>query len=89
MPVRIARFVSATVITAALVFPGSALAADPTPAGPPAAVSEWQVHLEHMRSMAGNLGTHVSGCVEMHGSMAGQLGPNGSMVEMMAGGMMR
>lgn len=86
---RIARLASAAVIAAALALPGAAFAADPEPVAPPAAVADWQAHLDHMRSMDGNLGSHVSGCVEMHGSMAGQLGPDGSMVEMMGGGMMR
>jgi hypothetical protein len=86
---RIARFASAAVIGAALALPGGAFAADPEPVAPPAAVADWQAHLELMRSMDGNLGSHVRGCVEMHGSMAGLLGPNGSMAEMMGEGMMR
>jgi hypothetical protein len=86
---RIARLASAAVIGAALALPGAAFAADPEPVAPPAAVADWQAHLDHMRSMDGNLGSHVRGCVEVHGSLAGHLGPNGSMVEMMGGGMMR
>jgi len=86
---RIVRLASAAVIGAALALPGAVFAADPEPVAPPAAVADWQAHLEHMRSMDGNLGSHVRGCIEMHGSMAGLFGPNGSMVEMMDGGMMR
>ena len=86
---RIARLASAALIGVALSFPVAALAADPAPVGPPAAVADWQAHLDHMRSMDDNLGRHVRGCIEMHGSMAGLFGPNGSMVEMMDGGMMR
>jgi hypothetical protein len=86
---RIARLAGGLALAAVLAVPGSALAADPTPAAPPANVTEWQAHLEHMRSMGGSLGEHVVDCVEMHGSLAGLFGPNGSMVEMMAGGMAR
>jgi hypothetical protein len=86
---RIARFASAAVIGAALVLPGAAFAADPEPVAHPAAVADWQAHLDHMRSMDGTMGSHVRGCIEMHGSMAGLFGPNGSMVEMMGEGMMR
>ncbi len=89
MPVRIARLASALALAATLAIPGSALAADSAPVGPPAGVSEWQAHLEHLQSMDGNPGIHVRDCVEAHGSMAGQFGPNGSMTEMMSGGMMR
>lgn len=86
---RIARFASAAVIGAALALPGAAFAADPEPVAPPASVADWQAHLDHMRSMDGTLGSHVRGCIASHGSMAGLLGPDGSMVEMMGGGMMR
>lgn len=89
MDLRLGRLAAAAVIGAALALPGAAFAADPTPAGPPAAVTEWGAHLDHMRSMDGNLGVHVRACLAVHGSMAGQLGPNGSMVGMMDGGMMR
>lgn len=91
MPVRITRLVAAAATAAVLVFPGSVLAADTTPAAVPVPVpvAEWQLHVRHMRSIDGNLGTHVRACVEMHGSMAGRFGPNGAMTEMMAGGMMR
>jgi hypothetical protein len=89
MPVRIARLASSLALAAVLAVPGSALAADSNPAAPPANVAEWQAHLVHMRSMGGNLGEHVRDCVEMHGSLAGMFGPDGSMVEMMAGEMMR
>ena len=89
MPVRIARLASALALAAALAIPGSAIAADSAPVGPPANVTEWQAHLEHMQPMSGNLGTHVGDCVGAHGSIAGQFGPNGAMVEMMAGGMIR
>jgi hypothetical protein len=89
MTIRLARLASAAVIGAALLIPGAAVAADPAPAGPPPSVVDWQVHLDHMQSMDGVPGDHVAACVAMHGSMAGMLGPNGSMVEMMDGGMMR
>jgi len=89
MPLRIARLASTVAVAAVLVFPGSALAADPAPVAPPAPVVDWQLHLEHMQSMEGNLGTHLREHVAMHGSLAGHLGPNGAMLEMMAGGMMR
>jgi hypothetical protein len=82
---RIARIATAAVIGAALALPGAAFAADPEPVAPPAAVADWQVHLDHMRSMDGTLGSHLRGCVEMPGSMAGHFGANGSMVEMMGG----
>jgi hypothetical protein len=85
---RISRLVSAALIGAALALPGSTFAGDPTPAGPPAAVGDWQAHLDHMRSMDGNLGTHGS-CTATHGSMAGLFGQNGALGGMMDGGMMR
>lgn len=68
---------------AALALPGVAAAAEPGPTAPPAPVVAWQAHLAHMQSMPGPFGAHVKACVAMHGSMAGQLGPNGAMVEMM------
>jgi hypothetical protein len=86
---RIARLAAVAAIGAALVLPAAVFAADPAPAAPPAAVTDWQTHLDHMRSMDGNLGGHVRGCIELHGSMAGLFGPSGAMVEMMDGGMMR
>ena len=86
---RFARLASAALIGAALALPGAAFAATPEPVAPPATAADWQAHLDHMRSMGGNLGSHVRGCIEVHGSMAGLLGPNGSMAEMMDGGMMR
>ena len=89
MKTRSARLAAAALLAVAFVIPGAALAADPDPAAPPAPVTEWQEHLDHMRAMDGNLGTHVQGCIEQHGSMAGLFGPNGAMVEMMSGGMMR
>jgi hypothetical protein len=64
-----------------LALPGATLAA------PPADVVAWQEHLDHMQAMGPNLGAHVGDCIAMHGSMAGQLGPNGTMVQDM-GGMM-
>jgi len=87
MHARIARLASAAAIAAALAIPGSAVAGEPT--APPAAVTEWRAHLAHMQSMAGPLGAHVVDCIEMHGSMAGLFGPNGSMTGMMSGRMMR
>lgn len=89
MQVRIARLATLAAIAAALAIPGSAVAADPSPAAPPPPAIEWQAHRDDMRSMSGKLRVHVRDCIEMHGSMAGRLGPNGSMVEMMDGGMMR
>jgi hypothetical protein len=89
MNLRTRRLAAAAVIGAALALPAVAFAADPVPAGPPAVVVDWQAHLDHMRSMDGAPGDHVAACADVHGSMAGMLGPNGSMVEMMGGGMMR
>ena len=89
MNVRVARLTAAAVAAAALALPAMAAAADPDPLGPPPAVIDWQVHLDHMRSMDGAPGDHVAACAEVHGSMGGMLGPSGSMVEMMGGGMMR
>jgi hypothetical protein len=89
MSVRLRRLAAAAVIGAALALPGAAFAADPAPVAPPPAIVDWPAHLDHMRSMDGNLGSHVRACVDMHGSMAGLLGPNGSMAGMMDGGMMR
>ena len=90
MKTRSARLAAVAVLAVAFVIPGAALAADPEPAAPPASVTEWQEHLEHMRAMgSGNLGAHVRDCVEAHGSMAGLFGPNGAMAEMMSGGMTR
>jgi hypothetical protein len=89
MDVRIARLTAAAVVVAALALPAMAAAADPDPVGTPPAVIDWQVHLDHMRSMDGTPGDHVAACAEVHGSMGGMFGPNGSMVEMMGEGMMR
>ncbi len=89
MNTRIARLTAAAVVVAALAIPAVAAAADPDPSAPPPAVVEWQVHLDHMRSMAGTPGDHVAACAQVHGSMSGMFGPNGSMGGMMDGGMMR
>jgi hypothetical protein len=70
-----------------LALPGATLAGEPAGSAAPAAVIAWQEHLDHMQAMDPNLGTHVRNCVEMHGSMADLLGPNGMMVQGM-GGMM-
>lgn len=86
---RFTRLAAAAALASALALPATAVAADPSPTAPPPSVVAWQAHLEHMRTMGPNLGAHVADCVALHGSMAGMLGPNGSMVEMMAGGMMR
>lgn len=86
---RLGRLAAAALIGAALAIPGAALAADPTPAGPPPTVADWRAHLDHMQTMDGVLGSHVADCAEVHGSMAGMLGPDGTMVGMMDGGMMR
>jgi len=82
---RPARLAAALAAAAMLALPGATLAVEPT--APPATVIAWQEHLDHMRAMGPNLGTHVRACVAMHGSMAGLLGPDGMMVEGM-GGMM-
>lgn len=86
---RIARLAAAAALVTAFAAPAMAVAADPSPTAPPASVVAWQVHRDHMRSMDGNLGTHLQACIDAHGSLAGQLGPNGSMVGMMGEGMMR
>jgi hypothetical protein len=83
-PHRAPRFAVLLAAAAALSLPGAAVAASPAPpATPPIAVVDWQTHLAHMQAMEGPLGLHVADCVAMHGSAAGLLGPNGSMVEMM------
>jgi hypothetical protein len=64
-----------------LALPGATLAGEPAASAPPAAVIAWQEHLDHMQAMGPNPGTHVRDCIAMHGSMAGQLGPNGMMVQ--------
>lgn len=84
---RPTRLAAAVALAAMLALPGATLAVEPTPSAPPAPVIAWQEHLDHMRTMDPNLGAHVRGCVAMHGSMAGLLGPNGMMVQGM-GGMM-
>jgi hypothetical protein len=89
MNVQIARLIAATAVVAALAIPAAAIAADPDPAGPPPAVVDWQIHLDHMRSLDGTPGDHIAACAQVHGSMSGMLGPNGSTAGMMDGGMMR
>jgi hypothetical protein len=80
---RPARLAAGVALAAALALPGASLAAGPAPIAPPADVVTWQEHLDHMRTMGPNLGSHVRDCIAMHGSMAGLLGPNGLMVAMM------
>jgi hypothetical protein len=89
MPIPLARLAAAAALAATLVLPGSVAAADSSPSAPPPAVVDWQTHLDHMRSMGGPLGLHVSECAAKHGSMAGMFGPDGSMMQVMDGGMMR
>jgi len=84
---RPARLAGALAVAAMLALPGATLATEPAASAPPAAVIAWQEHRDHMQAMGPNLGTHVRDCVAMHGSMAGQLGPNGMMAQGM-GGMM-
>lgn len=74
------RFALVAAVVTALALPTAAFAADPAP---PAPVVFWQTHLAQMQAMSGPLGAHVKDCVAMHGSMAGQFGPNGAMVSMM------
>ena len=88
MSISAARFATAAALAATLILPGSAVAADPPPSAPPAAVADWQTHLDHLLAMGGPLGLHLAECAAQHGSMAGMLGPNGSMIGMMDGGMM-
>jgi hypothetical protein len=85
MSPRRAHLATAVALAGALVMPGAVLAAKPDADAPPAPVVTWQKHLEHMRDMGPNLGSHVRDCVAKHGSMAGMMGPNGMMVERMAG----
>ncbi len=84
---RPTRIAGALAAAALLALPGATLAGEPAGSAPPAAVIAWQEHRDHMQAMGPSLGTHVRDCVEMHGSMAGLLGPNGMMVQGM-GGMM-
>lgn len=83
MHVRIARLAAVAALGATLALPAATAAADPALTAPPVDVQSWQAHLQMMRSMDPNLGAHVRGCIEMHGSLASQLGPNGAMLEMM------
>jgi hypothetical protein len=85
MQTRFVRLASALALAGTIALPGAATAAD---AARPTPVVDWQTHLSHMQAMPGPFGLHVVECIAMHGSMAGQLGPNGAMVEMM-GGMVR
>lgn len=89
MHARVTRLTAMIAFVTVLTMPGSALAADPAATGRPTDVARWQAHLAHMAAMPGTVGSHVGDCIAAHGSMAGQLGPNGTMTEMMAGGMMR
>ncbi len=82
---RLARLAALAALVGMLAVPAAALAADPSPSAPPANARAWQAHLDLMRAMGPNVGSHISDCVTMHGSMAGLLGANGMMVEGMAG----
>jgi hypothetical protein len=75
------RLAATIAVAGMLALPAATLAADPALTAPPATVVAWQEHLAHMRTMGPNLGAHVGDCIGMHGSMAGQLGPNGMMVQ--------
>ncbi len=81
MNARIARLAAA--LGAALALPAATSAADPAPTAPSSDVAGWQARLDLMGAMGPNLGIHLSECIEVHGSLAGQLGPNGSMLGMM------
>ena len=83
MHARIARLAAAVALGTVLTLPAATSAADPAPTAPPFDAEAWQAHLEIMRTMGPNLGTHLSECIELHGSLAGQAGPSGSMLEMM------
>jgi hypothetical protein len=82
MTSRITRTAAAAALGFALAIPGTAVAGDP-----PEKVADWQAHLAFMREMGPNFGQHIQECIDMHGSMAGLLGPNGAMTSMMAGHM--
>lgn len=82
-PIRRSRLALIVATAATLALPGAVAAAAPTPSAPPAAVVAWQTHLAHMQAMPGTFGAHVREHISMHGSMAGHLGPNGGMVDMM------
>jgi hypothetical protein len=89
MHARVTRLRAMIAFVSMLAMPGSALAADPGATGPPADVASWQAHLARMAAMPVTVGSHAGDCIAAHGSMAGQLGPDGAMAEMMAEGMMR
>lgn len=84
MHARIARLAAALALGAVLAAPALAAAADPAPVAAPDDVRAWQAHLEMMQTMGPNLGGHLRECIETHGSLAGQPGPNGWMLDMMA-----
>ena len=77
------RFALLLATATALALPGAAVAAEPAPSAPPAPVVAWQTHLAHMQTVPCPFGAHVREHIAMHGSMAGHLGPNGGMVDMM------
>lgn len=79
MTTRIARTAFAAVLGLTLAIPGTALAG-----GPPENVTDWQAHRDFIKAMGSNFGQHIQECIDMHGSMAGLLGPNGEMTSMMA-----
>jgi hypothetical protein len=83
MHARLARLAAALALGAVLAAPAVAAAVDPAPIAPSDDVQAWQAHLAMMQTMGPNLGAHLRECIEMHGSPAGQLGPNGSMLDMM------
>jgi hypothetical protein len=77
MSFRPTRLASTLALVSLLVLPNVTLAA-----APPVRVVTWQQHLAHMRAMGPHVGAHVTGCIAMHDSMAGWLGPDGMMVDM-------
>jgi hypothetical protein len=79
---RRSRLALIVAVATTLALPVAVIAAEP---GPPPPVVAWQTHLAHVQAMEGPLGSLVKDCIAMHGSMAGQLGPNDAMVEMMEG----
>lgn len=84
MHAPIARLAAALALGAVLAAPTVAAATDPAPIAPPDAVQAWQAHPAMMQTMGPDLRAHLRECIEMHGSLADQLGPNGSMLDMMA-----
>jgi len=85
MPPRRARLATAIALAGVLVLPNMSIAGEPETGAPPAPVVTWQEHLEHMRAIGANRGSHVGDCIAEHGSLAGMMGQRGMMVDGMAG----